>query len=110
MKVLYLNAGNETGGGMHHILRMLEAFKEYKHVEFALGVFEKKALYEKAKELSIETVHFKAAHRFDFSVVKQIADYIKEQRVTLVHTHGPRANVYMSRVKKQTTVPWLTTI
>ena len=44
MKVLHLNAGNETGGGMVHILSLLNEIKS-ENIYFGLfeeGVFNKK--------------------------------------------------------------------
>ncbi|UOQ94418.1 glycosyltransferase family 4 protein [Halobacillus shinanisalinarum] len=107
MKVLHLNAGNETGGGMKHILSLLN---ELDHDQVVLGVFEDGEMVQRAQELGIETVHFKQAFPFDLSVVFQINRYIQQEKIDIVHTHGPRANVLMRLLKPKLQIPWVLTL
>ena len=48
MKVLHLNAGNETGGGMVHILSLLNELKSEK---FYLGLFEE-GLFTRSRKVA----------------------------------------------------------
>ncbi|OAT81607.1 hypothetical protein A6P54_12595 [Bacillus sp. MKU004] len=107
MKVLHLNAGNETGGGMHHILLLLESLNRE---EFCLGVFEEGELSKRARNLGIETVLFEQSSQFDMSITKRIARYINENQINIVHTHGPRANLFGAFIKKKASFTWITTI
>jgi L-malate glycosyltransferase len=107
MKVLHLNAGNETGGGMHHILLLLESLNRD---EFCLGVFEEGELSRRARELGIHTVLFEQSSQFDMSITKKIAQYISENQIDIVHTHGPRANLFGAFIKRKTSFTWITTI
>jgi L-malate glycosyltransferase len=107
MKVLHLNAGNETGGGMHHILLLLESLNRD---EFYLGVFEEGELSKRARKLGIKTVLFKQSSQFDMSITKRIGQYINENKIDIVHTHGPRANLFGAFLKKRTSFTWITTI
>jgi L-malate glycosyltransferase len=107
MKVLHLNAGNETGGGMVHILSLL---KELNKDEVVLGLLEKGAFAEKAKEMGIQTKVFEQSSRYDISVLFQIVSFIKKENITILHTHGPRANLYGYLIKKLTRVTWMTTV
>ncbi|MEI3612000.1 glycosyltransferase family 4 protein [Pseudogracilibacillus sp. SO30301A] len=110
VKILHLNAGNETGGGMYHILRMLGKFKEANSVPCVLGVMEKKELYDRAKAANIETVYFENGTRLSMPLLRKIEQYIKTENITHVHTHGPRANVYMNMLKKKVKIPWVVTV
>lgn len=107
MKILHLNAGNETGGGMVHILSLL---KELNRDEFVLGLLEKGVFEEKAKAEGINTVIFEQTSRYDLSVLFKIISYIKKEKITILHTHGARANLYGYFLKKFTSVTWMTTV
>jgi L-malate glycosyltransferase len=107
MKVLHLNAGNETGGGMVHILSLL---KELNKEEFVLGLLEKGVFEEKAKAAGIHTVRFEQSSRYDLSVLYKIISYIKEEKIEILHTHGARANLYGYFIKMFTSVTWMTTV
>jgi L-malate glycosyltransferase len=107
MKVLHLNAGNETGGGMHHILLLL---KHLKRDEFTLGVFEEGEMSHRAAKLGINVKLFKQSSRLDFSVVNEIAQYVNQNNIDIVHTHGPRANLFGTLLKRKTKAKWVSTI
>lgn len=107
MKVLHLNAGNETGGGMVHILSLL---KELNRDEFILGVFEEGKLLEKANQLGIKTVLFPQKRKCDLSIVKNIVQFIRKHHIDMYHTHGPRANVIGAMVRLFTPCKWIVTV
>ncbi|OIU67679.1 glycosyltransferase family 4 protein [Rossellomorea aquimaris] len=107
MKVLHLNAGNETGGGMFHILSLLN---ELNRSDFYLGVFETGEMYERAKESGVQTVLFHQRSRFDLSVVRKITRFIKKNKIDLIHTHGARANCYGALIRTVADVKWLATV
>ncbi|MFJ7728265.1 glycosyltransferase [Neobacillus sp. NPDC097160] len=107
MKVLHLNAGNETGGGMVHILSLL---KELNREEFVLGLLEKGIFEENAKAAGIQTITFEQSSRYDLSVLFKIISYIKKENISILHTHGARANLYGYFLKKFTSVTWMTTV
>jgi glycosyltransferase involved in cell wall biosynthesis len=107
MKVLHLNAGNETGGGMVHILSLL---KQLNRDEFYLGLFENGTFALKAKEMDINTIIFGQSTRYDLSVLGKIIRFIKQEKIDILHTHGARANLYGYFLKKLTNVTWITTI
>ena len=58
MKVMHLNAGNETGGGMVHILSLLN---ELKSENVFLGLFEEGIFQQEAlkKEFKLSHLHKK---------------------------------------------------
>lgn len=107
MKVLHINAGNEIGGGMHHILLLLN---ELPRKEIVLGVLEQGELAERAKKLGINVVLFEQKSRKDFSVIGQITNYIEQNQIDIIHTHGPRANLYGTFIAKKSKCKWITTV
>lgn len=110
MKVLHLNAGNETGGGMYHILRLLKNFKTEGIIPCALGLFEKQTLFHRAHQANIQTTYFKNRSRLHLHVLRNVIRYIKEERISHIHTHGPRANVYMALLQYFLPIPWIVTL
>ncbi|RKQ34302.1 glycosyltransferase family 4 protein [Oceanobacillus halophilus] len=107
MKILHLNAGNETGGGMYHILALL---KELDKNQFILGVLEKGELLQRAKSEGIKTVYFSNNTRFSLPLIQKIKNYVKQQQISIIHTHGPRANVYASVLKRLIPFQWTVTV
>jgi L-malate glycosyltransferase len=107
MKILHLNAGNESGGGMYHILSLLN---ELNREEFYLGVFEKGEMLDRAQDLDIQTVLFQQDSRFDLSILKKIIRFIRQKDIDIIHTHGARANCYGALIKSLVDVMWMTTV
>ncbi len=48
--------------------------------------------------------------RYDLSILKNISEFINKEKFDVVHTHGPRANFYVSLMKKRIKAKWVTTI
>jgi L-malate glycosyltransferase len=107
MKILHLNAGNETGGGMVHILSLLN---QLNRDEFYLGLLEKGMIEEKAKEMGINTLIFAQSSRYDLSVLSKVIQFIKMEKIDIIHTHGARANFYGYFIRLFTNVVWTTTV
>lgn len=107
MRVLHLNAGNEIGGGMVHILTLLNQIKSN---DIFLGLFEEGVFYEKAIENGIQTVTFIQKNRYDLSVLSRVIRFINDHQIDIIHTHGPRANLYGYLIKKKTDVIWMCTV
>ena len=107
MKVLHLNAGNETGGGMVHILSLLN---ELKSENIYLGLFEKGTFQQEALKSGIQTITFTQKNRYDLSVISRVIHFIKNNQIDMIHTHGARANLFGYFLKKRTKVTWVTTV
>lgn len=108
MKVLHLNTGNETGGGMFHILSLLSQLKEKEHV--ILGVFYDGVMAEKARHAGIEVVVFEQKSKFDLSIIKRLKKFIEENQIDILHSHGARANTISFLLKRRLQVPWFITV
>lgn len=110
MKVLHLNAGNETGGGMYYLLRTLRSLSREYPNQFILGVMEKKELYQRAEAARIPIVYFKLPSIFNLLALFRLLQFIKKERISHVHTHGPRANVVMNILRHFLSVRWIVTV
>lgn len=106
-KILHLNAGTETGGGMIHILSLLKTLDKS---TFILGVMEDGQMLQEAKEAGIQTVNFQAKRRISMSLLKRIRAFLTKENIRCIHTHGPRANVYGYYLRKKLPIHWITTI
>jgi L-malate glycosyltransferase len=107
MKVLHLISGGETGGSKNHLLSLLQQFNKE---NILLGVFQEGKLSQEARKLGLPLVVFGQSSRYDFSVLKKIASLIKKERISIVHTHGPRANLFTFFLKKRINFKWITTV
>lgn len=107
MKVLHMNAGAEEGGGKTHIISLLSQFPKD---EVELVVFEEGAIAKEARELGIKVHVFSQSSRYDISILKKIRKFINEEHFDIVHTHGARANFYLSLLKSKISAKWVTTV
>ena len=107
MKTAHINAGNEIGGGLAHIVSLLEALKEEK---IDLIVFEEGPVAEAARKAGIPVYVFEQKHQFDLSVLHRLRTFIFEQDYALLHTHGPRANSLIALLKPFLTASWIMTV
>ncbi|MBE5108106.1 glycosyltransferase family 4 protein [Bacillus thuringiensis] len=107
MKVLHINAGAEEGGGKTHIISLLSQFPK-KEVE--LMVFEEGAIAREARGLGIQVHVFTQSSRYDLSILSKIKSFINESQFEIVHTHGARANFYLSLLKKGIKAKWIMTV
>lgn len=107
MKVLHLISGGETGGSKNHLLSLLKHLKE---TEVLLGVFQEGKLSEEARQMGIPVIMYGQSSRYDFSVISKIKQTIKDNGISVVHTHGPRANLFTYLVRQTTSFKWISTI
>ncbi|MEB9680711.1 glycosyltransferase [Bacillus thuringiensis serovar pingluonsis] len=107
MKVLHMNAGAEEGGGKTHIISLLSQFSKE---EVELMVFEEGAIAREARNLGIQVHVFTQSSRYDLSILSKIKAFINENQFDIVHTHGARANFYLSLLKKGIKAKWIMTV
>lgn len=111
MNVLHLIGGMEEAGSKNHLLNLLDNLNNDKD-NIILGVFEKGAIYEEAVLLGIDVRHFGQNSRYDVSIISSIIDLIKKENISILHTHGPRANLfgYFLKKKLKDNIIWTTTV
>ncbi|SFC29512.1 hypothetical protein SAMN04488102_104259 [Alkalibacterium subtropicum] len=107
MKTAHINAGNEVGGGLVHIVSLLDALKAE---QVDLIVLEEGPVAAAAREAGISVYVFEQKNRFDLTVLYRLRAFILGQDYTLIHTHGPRANTLMSFLRPFLEVTWIMTV
>lgn len=109
MKVLHVNAGLENGGGLSHIVNLLtEAKQEGK--DFELLTLAEGPVAQAAREHGIETHVLGANSRYDLASLKKLTRFINDGDYDIVHTHGARANLFLSLIHKKIKATWCITV
>ena len=107
MKVLHVISGGETGGSRKHVITLLEQFSRE---SVCLAVFQDGPFAEEARQQGIRVEVFSQKSRYDLSVLSRLKSFINEEKFDIVHSHGPRANLFMSFLKNKIDAIWVTTI
>lgn len=109
MKILHINAGNEYGGGLSHIASLLEKMKTKRDV--SLLVFEEGPVAKEARKKGIEVFVLGQTSKFDLRFLDKLKAFIEKGKFNILHSHGPRANLYVSRIiKKIRPIKWVITV
>lgn len=107
MTILHLISGGETGGSKNHLISLLSQFSTD---EVILCVMEEGILSVDAKKAGIRTVILNQKSRYDLSAVKKLGSFIKEENISILHTHGPRANFFAYLTRMTIKFKWFCTI
>ncbi|WP_347300108.1 glycosyltransferase [Dolosigranulum savutiense] len=99
MNVLHINAGNEYGGGMYHVVALVKQLCQ-RGVESQLVVFEDGPVAQHAREQGVPVQVLPQRFRYDWQLKKDLGDFLATEKIDIVHAHGPRAVVYAAAVKK----------
>lgn len=109
MNILHLNAGNESGGGLTHIIALMKILSEKGH-QTELVVFEDGPVAKAARENCLKVTVLAQKSRFDFSPLKKLQLIIENNKIDIVHTHGPRANFMYSKISQKMKAKWVVTV
>ncbi|MCC5888999.1 MAG: glycosyltransferase family 4 protein [Alkalibacterium sp.] len=109
MNAIHINAGNEYGGGLSHIVSLLSALKD-NHVTAELLVLEEGPVAAAARIEGIDVTVIQQSSRYDLRVFKKLINYINDSQAEIVHTHGPRANMIMGLLKPFIKAKWIVTV
>lgn len=107
MKVVHLISGGETGGSRKHLVTLLAKFPKE---TATLVVFQDGQLANEARESGIDVHVLTQRSRYDLSVLKRLIKFIQEGQYDILHTHGPRANLFASFIIGKLNTVWVTTI
>ncbi|RVU70528.1 MULTISPECIES: glycosyltransferase [Lactobacillus] len=109
MKVLHINAGLENGGGLSHIINLLTEAK-LSGQDFELLTLAEGPVDKAAREAGITTYCLGAQSRYDLASLKKLTAFINEHHYDLVHTHGARANLFLSLIHHKLQAKWCITV
>lgn len=109
MKVLHINAGLEKGGGLFHVVNFLTQAKK-EHADFELLTLAEGPVSKMAKKRGIKTTVLGTQSRYNLTGLGKLVKFINEGNFDIVHTHGPRANLYLSLIRKKIRAKWVITV
>lgn len=107
MKILHINAGLETGGGLTHIVSLLSTFAPG---EATLLTFADGPVAEAARAAGIQVIVLNQPGRYALRLLRQLRQVIQSGHYDVVHTHGARANLFMRLLRPFVRVPWVITV
>lgn len=107
MKILHINAGNEYGGGLFHILSLFQGIDK---IDMELLVFEEGPVAESARKNGISVTVLPQRSRYDLSILLKLRKWINKNQFDIVHSHGPRANLLVGLIRSSMKAKWITTI
>lgn len=109
MKVAHINAGNEYGGGLVHIVSLLSALQK-NGLTTELIVMEEGPVAKAARDKGITVKVFEQSNRYDLRVLRKLLTYINTNQFDVIHSHGARANMLISLLNPFLKVKWVVTI
>lgn len=107
MKVLHVNAGLEDGGGLTHIVGLLQTFASG---EATLLTFAEGPVATAAQAAGIQTIVLHQKSRYGLHLLTQLRRVINDGGYDIVHTHGARANLFMSLIHRRLRARWVITV
>lgn len=110
IKILYVINNAEIGGGPRHLALLLRSLdREQFDVAVACtggGAFLSSFVQQHARVFPIELMHW----RHHVGAVRQLVQLIRQEQITLVHTHGTRAGLLGSLAAREAGVPSVYTL
>ncbi|EJE7233675.1 glycosyltransferase family 4 protein [Clostridium sporogenes] len=104
IKVLQIITGNDIGGGGKHVLNLCHYSKD--SFKTVLGCIGEGPLYDKAKELGIETTLFSSKSFIN----REIEEYIKNNNIDIANFHGAKAFFTHYFINKKLSIPTVATV
>ena len=109
MKVLHINAGLENGGGLTHIVNLLKEAKN-EDQDFELLTLSDGPVAQAAKKAGITTHILGSSSRYNLFVLSKLKKFINDGHYDIVHTHGARANLFLSLIHHKIRATWCITV
>jgi polysaccharide pyruvyl transferase CsaB len=106
VKVLHLIGGEDFGGAKSHVISLVSELQ--KKIDVKIITFRKGAFSSDAEKLgiNIEVVKSKSF----IGDIRKLIQIIKKENISLVHSHGAKANMFGLIAKFFTKVPVVTTV
>lgn len=105
MKVLHLISGGDSGGAKTHVLSLLADLN--KNICADLVCYMEAEFSHDAREMGIQTTVFDGSFS---DALKKTRARIKNGGYDLVHCHGSRANLVGALLKKNFSIPFISTV
>ncbi len=107
-RILHLIGGEIVGGAEQHVLNLLTGL-DIKRFSPFLICLTKGSFASLAQEKGILTTTFPMRHPLDLTLLPGLIKWVREQNISLVHTHGSRANLLGRLSAKFLGIPCIST-
>lgn len=109
MNILHIISGGESGGSKKHLLTLVNEMKK-RNVKNIIVCFIDGELYREAKSMGLNIFLVKQKKRFDLSIIKEIKSICENENISIINSHGGRANFICYFLKKKIKLKFITTI
>ena len=106
MKVIHLIGGGDEGGAKSHVLQLVKELG--KHIEVTLVSFRKGSFHDDAVALGIDAQIIRSGNII--LDVRRTLKLIESGHYDMIHSHGAKANMIASIIKRMTGIPVVTTV
>lgn len=106
--ILQLIGGGEIGGAEKHVLTLLQELTSARF-NLSSGCLIDGPFAHLTEELGIPTLRFPMNHALDLSPLPSLLAELRKAKITLIHTHGSRANLLGRLAGRWTKIPVIST-
>lgn len=114
MKIIHLISSAGLFGAERVILQLAAAFKQQGHQPLVVAIENmhnsRLEVIEEAHRLGLETHIIASRGRFDFDAAGQLVDFIRENKIEIIHTHNYKANLLAFLAARKVRVPLVATL
>lgn len=108
-QILQLIGGGEIGGAEQHVLTLLQGLNPERFT-LTSGCLVDGSFAQLTEELGISTLRFPMKNALDLSPLPSLITKLRQQKISLIHTHGSRANLLGRLAGRWTKIPVVSTV
>ncbi len=107
-RILHFIGGGELGGAEELLLTLMKHLDKEQY-EAQLICLCPGPFAELVRQYGFKATEIPMRHKFDLSTIQVIRQYLRENKIDLVHTHGVRANLVARTAARKEGLPVVTT-
>lgn len=109
IRVLETIRQGKIGGGESHVLDLVRSM-DHSRFEPVVLSFTDGPMVQVLQAMNIPVFVIASEKAFDISVWKKVRDFLKEQRIDIIHVHGTRANTNVMWAARRLRLPLIYTV
>lgn len=106
MKIIHLIGGGDVGGAKSHVLSLIKELG--KHIEVTLVSYRKGPFHDDAVSMGIDARVIRTGNIL--VDIRKTLKLVRENKYDVIHSHGAKANMIASIIRRITGIPVVTTI